>query len=282
MENNQKSLFETLSNEVNRGLAGDNTGIPIGFKSLDRYISVRKRIYTLVFGASGSGKSTLVQNAYILNPFDWWWKNKNTTKIKLKIVYFSMERSKTYVTAKWLCRKIFLNEGVYIPLPKLMGWWDTKLSKDEHDLFLMYKPYFDNMETVVEVIDGVKSPKQVLEWMVEWGDKNGKIEKISEFEDVYIPNDENLITIVIGDHQSLIKRESGQTKKDAIDKLSGHYQFGRDFYGFSPVLVAQMNRELGNIGWQKMESFEPMPEQIKDSGTSYEDKLMKYKLHCPL
>ena len=94
------ALFDSLSSEVSRGLEGNNSGISIGYSSLDRYISVRKRIYTLLFGASGSGKSTLVHNAYILNPFDWWWKNRHTTKIKLKIVYFSMERSKTYVTAK--------------------------------------------------------------------------------------------------------------------------------------------------------------------------------------
>lgn len=267
-----KQIFENLKVEVEKGIIGENAGISTGFPGLDKYVSVRKKIYTLVFGSSGTGKSTFVHNAYILNPFDWWWKNQNNTKIKLKIVYFSQERSATYVTAKWLCRKIFLNEGILIPLPKLMGWWDNKLTKDEHDLFLKYKPYFDNMEDVIEIVEGGQNPTGIYKWMKDWADKNGKTEQITEYNKVYIPNNENLITLVIVDHQSLIRKEKGlNTKKEAIDKLSEYLQWGRDFCGFSPVLVAQMNRDIANPMYQKMESFEPTPEQIKDSATSFED-----------
>lgn len=278
-----KLIFEDLKNQVEKGIKGDSIGISTGFEGLDRYISIRKKIYTLVFGASGTGKSTLVHNAYILNPFDWWWKNQNSTKIKLKIVYFSQERSASYVTAKWLCRKIFLNEGILLPLPKLMGWWRDKLTHDEHDLFLKYEPYFNNMESVVEIIEGVQNPTSIYKWMKNWGEANGRIEQISEFNKVYIPNNEQLITLIVVDHQSLIKKEKGlNTKKEAIDKLSEYLQYGRDFYGFSPVLVAQMNRDIANPIYQKMDSFEPTPEQIKDSATSFEDSDICISLFDPI
>lgn len=267
-----QSIFNNLKTEVDKGILGENVGISTGLHGLDRYISIRKRIYTLIFGSSGTGKSTLAQNCYILNPFDWYWKNKYNTKIKLRIVYFSMERSSVYITAKWLCRKIFLNEGIMIPLPKLMGWWDTKLTKDEHDLFLAYEPYFKNMEDIVEIIDGKMNPTGIFKWMKNYAEKHGKTEQISEFQKVYIPDDENLITIIVVDHQSLIAKEKNlNTKKEAIDKLSEYLQIARDFYGFSPVLVAQMNRDIANPIYQKMDSFEPTPEQIKDSATSFED-----------
>lgn len=267
-----QSIFNNLKIEVEKGITGENNGLSTGFEGLDRYISIRRKIYTLVFGSSGTGKSTLVHNAYILNPFDQWFKNKQNSKIKLKIVYFSQERSASYVTAKWLCRKIFLNEGILLPLPKLMGWWTQKLTPDEHDLFLKYEPYFQNMEGVIEIIEGGQNPTAIYRWIKDWGEKNGKIEQISEFQKVYIPNDENLITLIIVDHQSLIRKEKGlNTKKEAIDKLSEYLQWGRDFFGFSPVLVAQMNRDIANPMYQKMESFEPTPEQIKDSATSFED-----------
>jgi hypothetical protein len=278
-----KNTFENLKIEVNKGIIGENNGISTGFEGFDRYISVKRKIYTLIFGSSGTGKSTFAHNAYILNPFDWWWKNKDTTKIKLKIVYFSMERSAAYITAKWLVRKIFLNEKILIPLPKLMGWWKTKLTKDEHDLFLQYEPYFHNMENVVEIIEGVQNPTGIYKWIKNWGEKNGKIEQISEFNKVYIPDDENLITVIVVDHQSLIKKEKGiLTKKEAIDKLSEYLQHARDFYGFSPVLVAQMNRDIANPMYQKMETFEPTPEQIKDSATSFEDSDICMSLFDPI
>lgn len=278
-----KNIFNNLKIEVEKGILGESNGISTGFEGLDRYISVRKKIYTLIFGSSGTGKSSLTQNAYILNPFDWWWKNRGNTKIKLKIVYFSMERSASYVTAKWLVRKIFLNEGVLIPLPKLMGWWDTKLNFNEHDLFLQYEPYFKNMEDVVEIIEGVQNPTGVYKWIKNWGEKNGRVEQITEFNKVYIPNDENLITVIIVDHQSLVKKEKDIfTKKDAIDKLSEYLQHARDFYGFSPVLVAQMNRDIANPAYQKMETFEPTPEQIKDSATSFEDSDVCISLFDPI
>ena len=47
-----KSDFEELSDEVQRGLDGRNNGIPMGFERLNRYISIRKSIYTLVGGLS--------------------------------------------------------------------------------------------------------------------------------------------------------------------------------------------------------------------------------------
>lgn len=267
-----QNIFNNLKVEVEKGITGENNGLSTGFEGLDRYISVRKKVYTLVFGSSGTGKSSLVHNAYILNPFDQWHKNKENSKIKLKIVYFSQERNAEYITAKWLCRKIFLNEGILLPLPKLMGWWKEKLSPDEHDLFLKYEPYFKNMEGTIEIIDGGQNPTAIYRWIKDWGEKNGKIEQISEFQKVYIPNDENLITLIIVDHQSLIRKEKGlNTKKEAIDKLSEYLQWGRDFFGFSPVLVAQMNRDIANPMYQKMETFEPTPEQIKDSATSFED-----------
>lgn len=265
-------LFEDIKQEVGRGLSGENAGVPIGFSKLNSYIGIRKKIYTLVFGSSGTGKSSLVHNAYILNPYDWYVSKLNTSKIKLKIVYFSMERSSMYIAAKWICRKIFLDHGVLIPLPKLLGWKHEKLNKDEHDLFLMYEDYLDGMQDVVEIIDGGQNPTGIYKWMKDYANENGVVEKINEYKSIYIPNNEHLITLIIVDHQSLIRREKNiNTKKDAIDKLSSYLQNARDFYSFSPVLVAQMNREIANPSFKKLDSFEPIPEQIKDSGTSYED-----------
>lgn len=50
------SYFDILDEEVNEGLAGRNTGIPIGFNRLNRYIGLRKATFFLIGGNTGSGK----------------------------------------------------------------------------------------------------------------------------------------------------------------------------------------------------------------------------------
>lgn len=194
-----------------------------------------------------------------------------------------MERSSVYVVSKWLVRKIFLDHGVTIPLSTLMGWKKEKLTKDQHDLFLMYEDYVDGMKDVIEIIDGAQNPTGIYKWIKKYAAANGKTEEISEFNKVYIPDNEHLITIVMVDHQSLLKKEKDiHNKKEAIDKTSEHLQYARDFYGFSPVMIAQMNRDIANPIYSKMDSFEPTPEQIKDSATTYEDSDVCMSLFDPV
>jgi len=148
--------FEDLKREVQAGLDGRNNGIPMGFERLNRYIGIRKSMYTLIGGLTGSGKTSFLDDAYVLNPFDWF-INQKTPGLKLKIIYRSMERSRTYKYAKWVSRKIFLDQGVIIPVPKLLGWTD-KMTPDEHDLFLMYEGYLESMKEVITIMDGPENP----------------------------------------------------------------------------------------------------------------------------
>ena len=120
--------FELLKREVELGLEGRNGGIPMGFNRLNRYIGIRKSMYFLVGGLTGSGKTSFIDDAFVLNPFDWYISQKDPG-VKLRIVYRSMERSRTYKLAKWVGRKIFLDQGVIIPVPKLLGWTE-KMTKD--------------------------------------------------------------------------------------------------------------------------------------------------------
>lgn len=265
------SYFGELKGEVLRGIEGKNSSVPMGFDRLNRYISIRKRVYTLIFGGTGSGKTALTHEAFILNPFEWWYKFRDKTNISIRIVLFSMERSRIYTLAKWTTRKIFLDHGVIIPIPKLLGWWDTKLTPDEHDLFLMYEDYINELTSVVDIVEGAQNPTGIYKYLDEYARKSGKIEQIDEYHRVYIPNDENRIVIPIVDHLGLTKPEKGMTKKEAIDKVSEHFQKARDLYGFTPVAVSQINRDLSNPIYQKVDFIEPNLDQVKESGRPCED-----------
>lgn len=263
--------FDLLAAEVEKGMQGLNNGIPMGFKRLNRYIGIRKRIMSLIFGSTGSGKSAFLHSAYILNPYDSFIKSKNNN-IKFKVILFSMERSKVYILAKWMSRKIFVDQGIFIPLQKLLGWWDVKLTKDEHDLFLQYKPYLDKLLEVVDIVEGAQNPTGIYRYVKNYAETNGKFEQIDEYTKVYIPDHPNEIVIIAEDHLGLTKTEKGMsTKKEAIDKVSEYNQWFRDILGYSPVAVSQLTRNLSNPMYLKLDSFEPTVDDIKESGRPGED-----------
>lgn len=182
-----------------------------------------------------------------------------------------MERSKVYTLAKWTSRKIFLQEGVLIPIAKMLGWWETKMTKDEHDLVIGFSDYINELCEVVDIIEGVQNPTGIYKYLKAYAEAHGKTENIDEYHKIYIPNNENEIVIPCADHLGLSRPEKGMNKKEAIDKVSEYFQHARDFYGYSPVAVSQINRDLSNPIYQKMDSIEPNLDQVKESGRPSED-----------
>lgn len=274
--------FEQLKKEVQAGLDGRNNGIPMGFDRLNRYIGIRKSMYTLVGGLTGSGKTSFIDDAYVLNPFDWYISKENKTNIKLKIWYRSMERSGTYKLAKWIARKIFIDQGFIIPVNKLLGWTD-KMTKDEHDLFLMYEDYANEMKEVITIIDGPENPVGFAKELKDYALENGEIVQVDKYNKRYIPKNENEITIVVIDHIGLLKTTTAQpTKKQAIDKMSDELRYARDFYGYSPVAVSQFNRDISSPMRLKNGDVEPQLEDFADSSQTQNDADVVLALFDPM
>jgi hypothetical protein len=273
--------FELLKHEVELGLTGRNNGIPMGFDRLNRYIGIRKSMYFLVGGLTGSGKTSFIDDAFVLNPFDWYIMQK-APNIKLRIIYRSMERSRTYKLAKWVSRKIFLDHAMIVPVSKLLGW-NEKMTKDEHDLFLMYEDYMNQMNDVITIIDGPENAVGVAKELKAHALQNGRIEQVDEFNKRYFPNNENEITIVIIDHIGLLKTTKDQTtKKQAIDKMSDELRYARDFYGYTPVVVSQFNRDISNPIRIKNGDVEPQLEDFAESSQTQNDADVVLALFDPM
>lgn len=274
--------FDKLNEEVNKGLSGRNEGIPMGFDRLNRYIGIRKSMYFLVGGLTGSGKTSFIDDAFVLNPYDWFISNKNTNGVKLKIVYRSMERSRTYKMAKWVSRRIFLDYGVIISINKLLGWTE-KMTKDEHDLFLMQRNYVEQMNDVITIIDGPENPVGIAKDLKTYALQHGKIEQLDEYNKIYVPEDPNVVTIVVIDHIGLLKTTKDlSTKKQVIDKMSDELRYARDFFGYTPVVVSQFNRDISNIMRIKNGDVEPQLDDFKDSATTQEDADVVLALFDPM
>ena len=273
--------FDQLKQEVQNGLDGRNSGIPMGFDRLNRYIGIRKSMYFLVGGLTGSGKTSFIDDAFVLNPYDWYISQK-APGIKLRMIYRSMERSRTYKLAKWVSRKIFLDHGEIIPVNKLLGWTD-RMSKNEHDLFLMYEDYMANMSECITIIDGPENAVGIAKELKAHSLQNCMIEQVYEYNKIYVPNNPNEITIVVIDHIGLLKTTKDQTtKKAAIDKMSDELRYARDFYGYTPVAVSQFNRDISNPIRIKNGDVEPQLEDFADSSQTQNDADVVLALFDPM
>jgi hypothetical protein len=275
--------FDLLKAEVEKGLEGKNGGIPMGFDRLSQYVGIRKGLFYLVGGLTGSGKTTFVDDAFVLNPYDWSISEEGKKSgIKIRFWYRSMERSTTYKFAKWVSRKIFIDQGIIIPVNRLLGW-TQKMTHDEHDLFLCYEDYMKELQENIIIYPGAENPVGIAKDLKKYALTKGTIEELDEYNRVYVPNDPNEITIVVIDHIGLLKTTKDQpTKKEAIDKMSSELQYARDFYGFSPVVVSQFNRSISNPMRIKNGDVEPQLEDFAESSSTQNDADVIMALFDPL
>ena len=285
--------FESLRNRVIQGMAGGNSGIPMGFNRLNAHVSIRGGTYYLAGGYTGSGKTSLIDDAFVLNPLDYLAENKDAEN-DLHILYNSMERPRDYKLAKWVCRKIFLDTGVVIPLNRLLGWVskDKRLTQDEYELFDQYEDYVGYLLSKITFFpDKARNPTGVRKFVDAFAKENGKEEKIDEYNSVYVPNNPKKIILGIYDHVGL---HTGETTKDkdgnkttyakgkpAIDKCSEDKQRFRDYYGFSSVDIQQFNRDISNPMRLKNGDVEPMLEDFKETGNIAENADVVLSLFDP-
>jgi hypothetical protein len=274
-----KSDTDLLWDEICNGVKGKNAGIPMGFNRLNKYLGLRKSIYTTIGASAGCGKTSLVDCAYVLNPYDWYIKNKYTSKAKFEVIYFSMERKKTYKLAKWLCMKIWKEENILMTTDQLLSWQGA-LGKKEQEIAKFYiDNYFKEMTEsgIIKIIDGPQNPTGMYKYLKAHALTKGNIVEVNEFEDRYIPNDDNLITNVVIDHAGKVKLESiggKYDKKLTIDKMSEYCSWSRDFLGYSPIVISQFNRtSYQDVQFSRKEGNDPDPtvEYWKDSGNIIED-----------
>jgi len=278
--------FELLKAEVEKGIQGNNDGIPMGFDRLNRYMGIRKSMYYLIGGNTGSGKTSFIDDCFVLNPFDWSLsKEGKNSGINIKIWYRSMERSRTYKMAKWVTRKIFKDTGKIISVNKLLGWTE-KMTDEEYKLFLTYEDYMNQIEASITIIDGPENPVGIAKDLRKYALQNGKIiqtDPDDEYSKIYVPNDPNTVTIVVIDHIGLLKTTKDQpTKKDAIDKMSDELRYARDFFGFTPVVVSQFNRSISNPMRIKNGDVEPQLEDFSDSSSTQNDADVVLALFDPI
>lgn len=267
---------ELLAEDIEKGIRGENNGVPTGFPILDSNINgIQKSLYTIVGGNSGTGKTSFVDLAYVLNPYKWLTENKDKTDIKIKWVYNSMERNTKYKLAKWVCLKLFQDHKIIIDVPTMLGWQGKKFEIEDGLKKLIFEAgeYFDKMfaSGCIQIIDGGQNPTGIRNKLIEVAKAHGTLVPVDEYTKRYVPNDPNLLIVVINDHVGKLAGERGFSDKELLDKHSEYMGDCRDRYGFTIIDISQFNRSIGSSDRMKLKAVSPEPDDFKGSGDMYEN-----------
>lgn len=286
--------LESFEENFKRGIEGKNMGIPMGFKRLSKVVGLRRKVYYLIGGYTGSAKTTFLDDAFVLNPAAWFNDHKDETDIDIKILYFSMERSKDLKIAKWISRYIFLTHGKILSMSDILSW-ETQLDEKYLKYVDEAKVYINELlHDVITLHEHPRHPTEVLQMIKKFAYERGEdviVEKTLRNgnkykKKVYKAYNPNELVLVLTDHIGLVKRENSEGKmlntKEVIDKYSEYMRYIRDYFGYSPVVVSQFNREIASPSRLKNGDVEPMLEDFKNSASTQEDAEIVMSLFDPM
>lgn len=282
----EEGLRGKLLSEVYRGIEGKNGTIPFPVAKLDEYLDIAKNTNYLLVGDTGGGKSTLAQDL-ILNILDWYFVNKSDD-IKLSIIYLGMERKQYMYTAKWVSRRIFIEEGIYISSKKILGRQRKRdansgrltseydiLTKEELEKVEFYSKIFDlwEQDEVFKVIEGTHNVTGIKKFLDDFAKRHGERKPREEgplSKEIYVPHHPNHIVLIVTDYIGVLDvekdTESGQ-KKLNLDKYSAIMRRARDLYGFSPINIQQLSRAISDINRLKLNDLKPKISDIAETST---------------
>lgn len=247
MMDNFKQSTELLR-EIENGLSGANGSIPFKYDRVRDFLDIAKNTTYLIGGETGSGKSTFVMDTFVMWAMDWYMGERSRTNVKLSILFFSMERKRYMNSAKLVSRFIFEDTGIYIPIRKILGRSQEPMTESEVEIVKRYANKLDNYEEHWYMRDGELTSEEYKKLIHGFAKKHGRIVKYvdsqGETQQRYEPNHPNHIVLVVSDHIGLV----GDGDKEALDAYSKNNRLARDFYGFSPVEVMQLNRGLSTHG----------------------------------
>lgn len=289
------SLSQDLHQQIEIGRTGKSGIIPIPYERVREFIDISKNTMYSIAGETGVGKSTLATDMFLLNPLLWYQQNKNEN-IKLSIIYLSMERKLYMTTSRIISRLIFEEQGIEIPPKKILGRnVNYQLTDKEYELVQSYYSRIDDWEKDDLLIchEGSKNSIGISMFLEKFAERNGVISRKDtsdkSFDNIlakpktYEPNHPNHIVLIITDHIGILTPDEKGTKtKSTIDTFSKAMREARDVYGFSPVIVQQMNRNLSDVHRQRMGDLKPKLSDIADSSHTSQDSDVVLVLHDPL
>ena len=271
------SIIDDIFKQIDAGRSGENHGYSMGLPKLEGIIDgVTKETYTLILSNSGAGKSSFALYAYVYKPL-----MEHLDDDDYKVLFFALEMSEWSLYIKLLSIYIFETYGIELSFKEILSKKKEYILSDEHyDLVQECRPWLEKISKKLEVYDKHVNANTVYAILKSRLEKMGKFVE-SETKLTYIPNNPNLIYVVVIDHIGLVRPQSGNSLKQEIDLLSSYLVTLREKCRISPVVVQQANREQGNIERFKQGKSAFTINDAKDSGNTVQDCNVMLAIYNP-
>jgi len=284
--------IRTLAENKQRRENGGYNCIPFGLPRFGQYIpGVQKKNYTIVTASSGVGKSKFVKQLYVLNPHEFVNAHPEAN-MKLDILYFCLEESAENFIHSVICHKLNIDYEERIDIKSLKSVkLEHILSDEELAKVETLKPWLDDFEERVTLVDDVKNPYGIYktakdfieargEWVykeIPWTQEDGSIQ-IKRVKDYFQMAHPDHYVMIVVDHVSLLQPEKGMAGlHEAMSKLSSDYALIlRDKYHASVVFVQQQmaeqeKKQFTNAGKSVESKLEPTLQGLADNKLTQRD-----------
>lgn len=270
-----KNVVDRLYRMIAWGKSGKNIGLPMGMPRLERLIAgIQRKIYTVIAGGTGSGKTTLALYAYIYKPL-----MAMLGDPRLKIIYYSLEMTAEVLLAKLASMYIWEKYQVIMPFDTILSRTE-RISDEHYEILLEVREWLEKIQQHLIIYDKGMTCDGLYTHLRDYAEANGDFDE-DETTETYKPNVDNQYTIVIVDHIGLLRRKTGQIKKEAIDAASNYLMYFRNKCAYSPVVLMQVNRGSSSMDRRNAEMQELQLDDLKDSGTPSEDADLVLALFNP-
>lgn len=276
-------IFKEVLRNIDDGLKGLNVGLPMGLPKISEYINdVQRGRYDLIAAKTSVGKTAFVDQCYVTNPLNYVLQNPDLN-IKLDILYFSLEIGVDDKITKFLARRIYDHNDIYVDTSTLLSRGKNKLDPQIRRLVEDHEEYFNLLEKHVHFYDTYHDPISISKKVGEFADLHGKRE-IVDGKWVYTPNHPNHYVLLIVDTMNLVSPDGVETKnkKQAIDFLSEQFIQYRNICKFTPVVIMQYNANISDPLRIKTKRVEPIGDDIEDSKRPSKDCNTYISLFDPL
>jgi len=249
--------FERALSLIENNQVKEVNCIPSPFPRLSNYLpGVEPNSYTIVTASSGVSKSQFTDFFYLHNPINFYFNNPD--KIRVKVIYYSLEMSPVIKAIQWLSNKIYIDSGMQMRygVKSLMSV-KTPIGVDVIDMIKGYREYYDWYYQTVEMRSGQVVPYTIYREVSDFCLSNGIMHKKKtidrkydpatgieketerEIQDYYEPHDPNLMVIVIIDHASIVQKQKDNDKRENMELLSHYLLQLRNTYGITLVSINQ-------------------------------------------
>lgn len=249
-------------------------------------------MYYCVTGATGTGKSKFTRYCFAEYPY-WYCKTNN---IPLQVIYFALEESEEFFWISMLLDEAKRRFGISLSYYQYKKFHEGMTQEMEEQVNSLL-PKIEDMKRYIKVIDSVTNPTGLLKETEKVMLQHGKMTIIETIIDnekneiqkkKFIPNDPNMMFIVVADHLGLLQPENNKfgdvkTKHDAITKWSSEYVLQILLKIFNCIVTSVHQQEMAgeNNDAYKLNRLEPSESKLGDNKIVGRDYMVTLGLFNP-